>query len=114
MAIIYHNPRCSTSRAAIELLHENGIQPEIVEYLKQPLNAQQLTDLIAAAGLSVRDAMRSKENIYTELGLDSSERSDQELIAAMVAHPVLLNRPFVVTAKGTRLARPLTALHEIL
>lgn len=114
MTTIYHNPRCSTSRAALERLQQQGLEPKIVEYLKQPYTASQLTELIQSAGLSARDAIRSKEPLYTELGLDDPQSSDQDLIAAMVTHPALVNRPIVVTEKGVRLCRPLALIEEIL
>lgn len=114
MSTIYHNPRCSTSRNALEMLQEQGEPIEVVEYLKTPLNRAQLKQLIADAGLTVRQAMRSKESIYQELDLDDASLSDEDLLQAMVAHPILLNRPFVTTEKGTRLARPLDVLREIL
>lgn len=114
MSKIYHNPRCSTSRKALALLVEHEYTPEIIEYLKTPLTVEQLQDLIQAAGLRVREAMRSKESVYAELGLDNEALKDEALLQAMAEHPILLNRPFVVTDKGTRLARPLEALHDIL
>lgn len=114
MSKIYHNPRCSTSRNALALLVEHGHTPEIIDYLKTPLSPDQLRELIAAAGLQPRDALRSKESIYTELGLQDVSLTDEQLLAAVAAHPVLLNRPFVVTDKGTCLARPLDVLHTIL
>ncbi len=103
---IYHNARCSNSRGALALLQEHGITPHVVDYLKEPLSAQQLTDLIAQLGVSVRDVMRSKEAIYQTLDLGRSSLTDAELIAQIAAHPVLLNRPIVVTAKGAKLCRP--------
>ena len=103
---IYHNARCSNSRGALALLQERGITPQIVDYLKEPLSAAQLTALIAQLGLPVRDVMRSKEPIYQELGLADEALSDAELIAQIAAHPVLLNRPIVVTGKGAKLCRP--------
>lgn len=114
MATIYHNPRCSTSRAALARLQQEGIEPIVIEYLKQPYTAAQLTELLKAAGLAARELIRSKESLYSELGLDSMARTDAELIQAMADHPVLVNRPIVVTDKGTRLCRPLTRLEEIL
>lgn len=114
MSKIYHNPRCSTSRKALALLVEHAYTPEIIEYLKTPLTVEQLQVLIQAAGLSVREAMRSKENVYAELGLDDPDLQDAQLLQAIAEHPILLNRPFVVTDKGTRLARPLEALNDIL
>ena len=103
---IYHNARCSNSRGALEILRERGIEPVIVDYIKEPLDAARLTALVARLGLPVRELMRSKEAVYQELGLAAPERSDAELIAAIAEHPVLLNRPIVVTPKGARLCRP--------
>ena len=103
---IYHKARCSNTRGALALLQERGITPQIVDYLKEPLSAAQLTALIAQLGLPVRDVMRSKEPIYQELGLADEALSDAELIAQIAAHPVLLNRPIVVTGQGAKLCRP--------
>ncbi|HLT99985.1 MAG TPA: arsenate reductase (glutaredoxin) [Burkholderiaceae bacterium] len=114
MAIIYHNPRCGTSRKVLEALQEKGHQVEVVEYLKQPLSREALAKLISEAGLSVRDAVRSKEALFTELGLDDPAISDEALLDAMKTHPILMNRPFVVTEKGTRLCRPAEVVNEIL
>ena len=114
MAIIYHNPRCGTSRTVLQVLRDHGHQVEIVEYLKNPLNRDELAQMIAAAGLSVREALRSKEALYTELGLGDTSVSDDELLRAMEANPVLMNRPFVITEKGTRLCRPAEVVQEIL
>lgn len=112
MTKIYHNPRCSKSRAALELLQERGLNPEIIEYLKAPLNSVQIKALIAKSDLSLREAMRTNEAVYKELNL--AEATDDQLIAAMVENPVLLNRPFVETQKGARLARPIEAIEAIL
>lgn len=114
MTIIYHNPRCGTSRTVLEALESGGHAPTIVEYLKTPLSAAQLRKLFSDAGLTARQAIREKEAIYTELGLDDPAVSDDQLIAAIAEHPILLNRPFVVTSKGTRLCRPATVVQEIL
>lgn len=103
---IYHNARCSNSRGALDILRERGLEPTIVDYIKHPLDAAQLTALVARLGVPVRDLMRSKEAVYQELGLADQKRSDAELIAAIAAHPQLLNRPIVVTPKGARLCRP--------
>lgn len=103
---IYHNARCSNSRGALEILREHGIEPVIVDYIKEPLDAAQLSALVARLGLPVRDLMRSKEAVYQELGLADLARSDAELIAAIAAHPQLLNRPIVVSPKGAALCRP--------
>lgn len=114
MAIIYHNPRCGTSRKVLQALQDRGHPVEIVEYLKQPLSREALAKLIADAGLTVREAVRSKEALYSELGLDDPAVSDDALLQAMEAHPILMNRPFVVTDKGTRLCRPAEAVESIL
>jgi arsenate reductase len=109
---IYHNPRCSTSRKTLDLLRDNGIEPTIVEYLKTPPSRAELAEMIGDAGIGVRDAVRTGEAVYAELNLAGA--SDDELLDAMVAHPILIQRPFVVTGKGTRLARPIDAVREIL
>lgn len=111
-ATIYHNPRCSTSRKTLELLRDNGIEPEIVLYLKNPPTRDTLVTLIGDAGIDVRAAVRKRESLYAELGLASA--SDEDLLDAMAQHPILIERPFVVTPKGTRLARPLDTVREIL
>lgn len=114
MATIYHNPRCSKSRAALQHLQQQGIEPTVIEYLNCPYTEEQINDLIQRAGLSARDVIRSTEALYTELGLNNRECSDQMLIAAMAVHPILVNRPIVVTEKGVRLCRSLDVLEEIL
>ena len=111
-SVIYHNPRCSTSRKTLDLLRDNGIEPEIVQYLKTPPTRAELVKMIKDAGIDVRTAVRKKEALYGELGL--ADASDDELLDAMVEHPILIERPFVVTPKGTRLARPIDAVREIL
>ena len=111
-ARILHNPRCSTSRKTLDLLSDNGIDPEIVLYLKNPPSRAELASMIADAGIGVRAAVRTREALYGELGLASA--SDDELLDAMVQHPILIERPFVVTPKGTRLARPVDTVREIL
>jgi len=113
-ATIYHNPRCSTSRKALELLRDAGVEPEIVEYLQKPPSRTRLRQLIRGAGLNVRGAMRTKEAMYKELGLDDDSLSDTALLDAMVEHPILIERPFVVTKKGTRLGRPVETVLEVL
>jgi arsenate reductase (glutaredoxin) len=110
--VIYHNPRCSTSRKTLQLLREKGIEPTVVEYLKTPPTRGQLADMIRDAGIEVRAAVRKKEALYADL--DLAEAGDDELLDAMTAHPILLERPFVITPKGTRLARPVDAVREIL
>jgi len=114
MAVIYHNPRCGTSRNVLQALQDHGHKVEVVEYLKTPLNRDQLARLIADAGISVRDAVRSKEALFTELGLDDPSVGDDALLDAMAANPILMNRPIVVTEKGTRLCRPSETVNEIL
>lgn len=111
-SVIYHNPKCSTSRKTLELLRDNGIEPEIVQYLKTPPSRAELAKLINDAGIEVRAAVRKREPLYTEFDLASA--SDDELLDAMAANPILIERPFVVTPKGTRLARPLERVREIL
>ena len=110
--VIYHNPRCSTSRKTLDLLRANGIEPEVVQYLKTPPTRAELVKMIKAAGIDVRTAVRKREALYTELGL--ADASDDELLDAMAEHPILIERPFDVTPKGTRLARPIDAVREIL
>lgn len=111
---IYHNPGCGTSRNTLAMIRNSGAEPVIIEYLKTPPTREQLLALIAASGLSVREVMRSKEALCSELGLNDPARSDAELINAMLTHPVLINRPLVVTPLGTRLCRPSEAVLDIL
>jgi len=111
---IFHNSRCGTSRNTLAALREAGIEPRVVDYLAQPPAREELKDMIARAGLNVRDAVRSKEAVYAELGLDDPATTDDALLDAMVAHPILINRPFVVTTKGVRLCRPAELVREIL
>lgn len=111
---IYHNPRCGTSRNALAAIREAGHEPQVVEYLANPPTREQLARLIADAGLQPRDAVRRKEALYAELGLDRPEVLDAALLDAMAAHPILIERPFVVTPKGVRLCRPFERVREIL
>ncbi len=111
---IYHNPACSNSRGALGLIREAGIEPDIIEYLKTPPDRATLAKLIADAGLTVRGAMRDKEPVYRELRLDDPGLNDEALLDAMLAHPILINRPFVITPKGVRLCRPSELVKEIL
>jgi arsenate reductase (glutaredoxin) len=111
---IFHNSRCGTSRTTLGLLRDAGHAPEVVDYLANPPGREQLREMIARAGLSVREAVRSKEALYGELGLDAAGVDDEALLDAMVANPVLINRPFVVTPKGVRLCRPSELVNEIL
>ena len=110
--VIYHNPRCSTSRKTLDLLRDNGFEPTVVEYLKTPPSRSELVKMIRAAGIDVRTAIRKRESLYDEL--DLANATDDQLLDAMVEHPILIERPFVVTPKGTRLARPIDAVREIL
>jgi len=110
--VIYHNPRCSTSRKTLELLRDNGFEPNVVEYLKTPPSRAELVKMIRDAGIDVRTAIRKRESLYDELNL--ADASDDQLLDAMAEHPILIERPFVVTPKGTRLARPIDAVREIL
>ena len=111
-SVIYHNPRCTTSRKALELLRDNGIEPDVIQYLKTPPSRAELVKLIDDAGIDVRTAVRTRESVYAELNLDDAD--DDALLDAMVTHPILIERPFVVTPRGTRLARPLDSVREIL
>lgn len=111
---IYHNPECGTSRNTLAMIRQSGEEPEIIEYLKTPPSRETLTDLIGRSGLSVREAMRIKEAPYKELGLDDPSVTDEQLIDAMLAHPILINRPFVVTPKGVRQCRPSELVLDIL
>ncbi len=111
---IYHNPKCGTSRNTLAMIRNSGVEPAVIEYLKTPPTREELLTLIAASGLSVREVMRSKEALCSELGLLDPARSDDELIDAMLAHPILINRPLVVTPLGTRLCRPSELVLDIL
>ncbi|MFM2067207.1 MAG: hypothetical protein RLZZ584_2116 [Pseudomonadota bacterium] len=111
---IFHNPACGTSRNVLALIRNAGIEPEVIEYLKTPPGRERLVALIAALGTPVRELLRSKGTPYAELGLDNPALSDAQLIDAMVAHPILMNRPVVVTPLGTRLCRPSELVLDIL
>lgn len=111
---IYHNPDCGTSRNTLALIRNAGIEPVVIEYLQQPPDQATLVDLIVRARLSVHDAIRQKGTPYLELGLDSPTKTKVELLEAMVAHPILINRPFVVTPLGVRLCRPSELVLDIL
>ncbi|WP_323152265.1 arsenate reductase (glutaredoxin) [Stenotrophomonas maltophilia] len=113
-AVIYHNPKCGTSRNTLALIRFAGIEPEVIDYLSHPPSRARLVDLIAAAGLSVRDAIRQKGTPYDELGLGDAALSEEALLDAMLAHPILINRPFVQTDRGIRLCRPSEVVLEIL
>jgi arsenate reductase len=109
---IYHNPNCSNSRGALEIIRGAGIEPTIVEYLKTPLTKDELAALVKAMKVSPREIMRTKEAVYSELSLDTA--SEDALLDAIVAHPILLNRPIVVTPKGVRLCRPPELVRDLL
>ncbi|MGY1409810.1 MULTISPECIES: arsenate reductase (glutaredoxin) [unclassified Luteimonas] len=111
---IYHNPRCGTSRNTLAMIRNSGETPTVVEYLQHPPGRERLLQLVEAAGLGVRGIMRAKEPLHAELRLDDPGRSDADLIDAMLAHPVLINRPIVVTPLGTRLCRPSELVLDIL
>ncbi|MGE4371961.1 MAG: arsenate reductase (glutaredoxin) [Xanthobacter sp.] len=111
---IWHNPACGTSRKTLARLEEAGLAPTIVQYLKTPPSRAELTAAISAAGISVRDALRRKGDLYTELGLADESLSDDALLDAMIAHPALIERPFVFTPKGVRLCRPMEKVEEII
>lgn len=111
---IYHNPECGTSRNTLGLIRNAGVEPTVVEYLKNPPDRATLVDLIERAGLTVRAAVREKGTPFLELGLDAADTTDEQLIDAMLAHPILINRPFVVTPAGVRLCRPSELVLEIL
>ena len=113
-ATIYHNPRCGTSRNTLAMIRHAGVEPTIVDYLSQPPSRSVLADLIARAGLKPRDAMRKKETKYAELGLADETLSDDELLDAMVANPILIERPLVVTDRGVKLCRPSEAVLDLL
>lgn len=112
--IIHHNPDCGTSRNTLALIRHVGIEPEIIEYLKNPPSVDALAGLIADAGLTVREAIRQNVPPYKERRLENQALSDNDLLHAMVADPILINRPFVVTPPGTRLCRPSEAVLDIL
>ena len=111
---IYHNPECGTSRNTLAMIRNAGIEPEVIEYLKAPPSREQLVRMISDAGLTVRQAIREKGTPYAELGLDDPSLGDEELLDAMLRHPILINRPFVITPLGTRLSRPSELVLEIL
>lgn len=111
---MYHNPRCGTSRNTLAMIRNSGAEPKVIEYLKTPPTREQLLALIAAAGLGVRGLMRAKETLFSELGLADPAQTDAQLIDAMMANPILINRPIVVTPLGTRLCRPSEIVLDIL
>ncbi|MDR6397170.1 arsenate reductase (glutaredoxin) [Herbaspirillum seropedicae] len=110
---IYHNPKCGTSRNVLQGLRDGGVEPTVIEYLKNPPDRATLEKLIRDMGVPVLEVVRTKEALYKELGLDAAGVSDAQLIEAMLAHPILINRPIVVAPKGTMLVRPSERLKEI-
>jgi arsenate reductase (glutaredoxin) len=111
---IYHNPACGTSRNTLAMIRQSGEEPEVIEYLKNPPSRARLIALIKAMGIPVRALLREKATPYAELGLADSKWSDDQLIDFMLAYPILINRPIVVTPKGVRLCRPSEAVLELL
>jgi len=111
---IYHNPDCGTSRNTLAMIRQSGVEPVVIEYLKTPPSRETLEQLITAMGVSARALLREKGTPYKELGLDDPKWSDDALIDQMLAHPILINRPIVVTPKGTRLCRPSEAVIDLL
>jgi arsenate reductase len=111
---IYHNPKCGTSRNVLALIRNAGIEPEVIEYLKTPPTREELRELVAQMAVPVREVIRQKEAAYKELSLDNPALPDEALIDAMLAHPILINRPIVVTPAATRLCRPSEAVLDIL
>ncbi|WP_323935673.1 glutaredoxin-dependent arsenate reductase [Aeromonas veronii] len=111
---IYHNPECGTSRNTLELIRNSGVEPTVIHYLETPPSRDQLVALIAAMGMPVRDLLRKNVPPYEALGLTEDRFSDDELIDAMLAHPILINRPIVVTPLGTKLCRPSEVVLDIL
>ena len=111
---IYHNPDCGTSRNTLAMIRNAGIEPEIIEYLKSTPDRDTLKSLIERAGLTVRDVLREKGTPYDELGLADTSLGDEQLLDAMLAHPILINRPIVVTPLGVRLCRPSEIVLDIL
>ncbi len=111
---IYHNPDCGTSRNTLAMIRQSGEEPEVIEYLKTPPSRAELQDLIRRMGISVRDLLRRKGTPYGELGLDDPTLTDEQLLDAMMDHPILINRPIVVTDKGAKLCRPSETVLDIL
>lgn len=114
MVTIYHNPDCGTSRNTLAMIRQSGIEPTVIEYLRTPPSREKLKELIGAMGVSVRSILREKGTRYKELGLDDPKWSDDQLLDFMMAHPLLINRPIVVTSKGVRLCRPSEAVIDLL
>ncbi|PWK14734.1 arsenate reductase [Psychrobacter immobilis] len=113
-SLIFHNPKCGTSRNTLAIMKASGENPEVIEYLKTPPSRDYLIELLAKMQISPRELLRSKEPVNDELGLDNPELSDDQIIDAMIAHPILINRPIVVTNKGAALCRPSERVFELL
>ena len=113
-SLIFHNPKCGTSRNTFAIMKASGENPEVIEYLKTPPSRNYLVELLAKINLSPRELLRSKEPVNDNLGLDNPELSDDQIIDAMIAHPILINRPIVVTNKGAALCRPSERVFELL
>jgi arsenate reductase len=111
---IYHNPDCGTSRNTLAMIRQSGVEPTIIEYLKTPPDRETLKQLVAAMGITVRALLREKDTPYKALGLDDPKWTDDQLLDVVVAHPILINRPIVVTPKGARLCRPSEAVLDLL
>ena len=111
---IFHNPACGTSRNTLALIRHAGIEPVVIEYLKTPPSKERLRELVAAMGISVRELLRQKETDYAQLGLEDPKLSEDHLLDAMLAHPILINRPIVVTELGSKLCRPSEEVLELL
>jgi arsenate reductase len=111
---IYHNPACGTSRNVLALIRDAGIEPQVIEYLKTPPSRAMLAQLIERMGCSVRSILREKGTPYAELGLGNPALTDDQLLDAMMAHPILINRPIVVTPRGVKLCRPSETVRELL
>ena len=112
--MIFHNPKCGTSRNTLAIMQASGETPDVVEYLKTPPSREYLVELLALMHITPRELIRSKENIHAEIGLDNPTLTDAQLIDAMIAHPILINRPIVVTNKGAALCRPSERVFELL
>lgn len=111
---IYHNPKCGTSRSTLAMIRESGAEPEIIEYLKTPPTRERLAELIKLMNVPARELLRRKEPLYDEIGLDDPKWGDADLIGFMAEHPILINRPIVVTPRGARLCRPAETVLEVL
>lgn len=113
-SMIFHNPKCGTSRNTLAIMQASSETPKVVEYLKTPPSHDYLVELLALMNITPRELLRSKENIYSEIGLDNPTLTDAQLIDAMITHPILINRPIVVTNKGAALCRPAERVFELL